>query len=91
MRLASPALRASGLVTSTALPAAAAAVTACSCMWLGSPTTTVSTSGWPTASSIEVVDSGTPHRSRNAAPRSGDREYTTCTRSSPRWPCSVIV
>jgi hypothetical protein len=43
-------------------------------MWLGSPTTTVSTSGWATASSTEVVDSGTPHRSRNAAPRSSDRE-----------------
>ena len=74
MRPASSALRASGLVTSTALPAAAAAPTASSCMWLGSPTTTVSTSGCRTASSRLVVDAGTSHRSRNAAPRSSDLE-----------------
>ena len=63
IRLASSAVRASGLVHSTALPAAAAAAIASSCMSLGRPTTTVSTSGSLTASSMLVVARGTSHRS----------------------------
>ena len=58
IRFASAALRASGLVHSTALPAAATAAIASSCMSLGRPTTTVSTAGSSIASSMLVVALG---------------------------------
>jgi len=48
-------------------------------------------SGWLTASSMLVVCSGMSHRWLKARPRSSLREYTTRTRSRPRWLCSVAV
>ena len=39
---------------------------------------------------MSVVCSGMPQRSLNASPRSALREYTTRTRSRPRWPWSVL-
>jgi hypothetical protein len=74
MRRASSALRPSGLVTSTALPAAAAAATASSWRKFGTPTTTTSVSGCSTAARRSVVCSGMSHRSLKAAPRSSVRE-----------------
>ena len=76
---------------STALPAAATALTASSWRWFGSATTTTSVSGWRIAASMSVVNSGIAQRSLKALPRSSLREYTTRTRSRPRWPCRVIV
>ena len=76
---------------STALPAAATALTASSWRWLGSATMTTSVSGWRIAVSMSVVVSGIDHRSPNARVRASLREYTTLTRSRPRCPCSVIA
>ena len=58
---------------------------------MGKPITTTWVFGWLIASSMLVVEIGTSQRSLNAAPRSSDREYTTCTRSRPRWLWRVIV
>ncbi len=74
MRAASSAVRASGLVHRTALPASAHRRTASSWRWLGRPMTTTSMSGEATASSSEVVVVGTSQRSANAVPRSWVRE-----------------
>ena len=75
----------------TALPAAATAVTASSWRKFGSATITTSVSGCRIAASMSVVISGIDQRSLNARARDSLREYTTCTRSRPRCPWSVIV
>ena len=74
MRLASSAVRPSGFVHSTALPAFATAVTASSWRKFGSATITTSVAGCRIAASRSVVASGIDHRSLNASALSSLRE-----------------
>ncbi len=74
MRFASSAVRPSGFVHSTALPARAVSLMASSCMKFGTPTTTTSVSGCSIAAWRSVTAAGMPQRSRNASPRASLRE-----------------
>ena len=62
-------LRPSGFVQTIALPAAAAARTASTCMWFGSATTTMSTCGSAQTSSIVAIGR-LPKRAAKASRRS---------------------
>ena len=58
---------------------------------LGTPTMTTSTSGCSIAVRMSVVDSGIDQRSRKAAPRDSEREYTIRTESRERCEWSAMV
>ena len=74
MRRASSAVRPSGFVQRTALPALATSPIASSWRKFGSPMTTTSVSGCSIAAAMSVVDSAMPWRAWNAVPRSALRE-----------------